>query len=136
MSGPTHRALRIILLVFSLLTAAGGLVLIFANKALMIRLFLGPPESEFSTLLLFTVREVGGILLMSSFLLYLASRDPIRNVAVVDALIVGLCVLAFTPLLSFYTLDLGRLYPAYFVWGRSVVRLGVAALLYFLRPER
>ena len=135
MPNSPHRALRILLIVFSLLTAAGGLVLIFAGKGLMIHLFLGPPEAEFSTLLLFLVREVGGILLMFSFLCYSASRDPARNVAVVNALIVGLCVLAFTPLLSLYTLNLGPLYPGYMIWGRSVVRLAVAGLLFFLRPR-
>ncbi len=72
---------------------------------------------------------------MLSFLFFFACRDPVRNVVIVDALIVGTCVLALTPLLSLYTLDVRRLYPAYLIWGRSVVRLAVAALLYYLRPR-
>jgi hypothetical protein len=39
---------------------------------------------------------------MLGVLLWLASRNPVRNVAVVDALIVGLCILAVTPLLSLW----------------------------------
>ena len=135
MSGPPYRALRIVLGIFSLLGAAGGLVLIFSGSALMLRLFLRPPESEVSTLLLFMMREMGGFVLMLSVMLFFASRDPARNVAIVNAVIVGLFILAVTPLLSLYTLDIRRLYPSYLIWGRSLVRLAVAALLFYLRPQ-
>ncbi len=138
MPGPPHRALRILLVVFSLLTAVGGLVMILSGKPLIVRLFLRPPESEISTLLLTTLKEMGGFLLMLSFLFFFASRDPVRNVAIVDAFIAGLCVLALTPLLSLYTLDFGRLYPGYMtylIWARCVVRLALAGLLYYLRPR-
>ncbi len=135
MSRPPYRALRIVLGVFSLFAAVGGLVMIFSSKPLIIRLFLRPPESEFSTLLLFMLKEMGGFLLMFSLMLFFASRDPARNVAIVNALIVGLCILAVTPLLSLYTLDIRRLYVGYIIWGRSVVRLALAALLYWLRPQ-
>jgi hypothetical protein len=130
-----YRALRILLGLFSLLAAAVGLLMIFGDKPLLVRLFLRPPEPELSTLLLVMMKEMGGIVLMLSFLFFSASRDPVRNVAIVDALIVGLCVLVVTPLLSLYTLDVRRLYPAYLIWGRSLVRLLVAALLYYLRPR-
>ena len=130
-----YRALRILLGLFSLFAAAMGLLMIFGDKPLMVRLFLRPPEPELSTLLLVMMKEVGGILLMLSFLFLSASRDPVHNVAIVDALIVGLCVLVVTPLLSLYRLDVRRLYPAYLIWGRSLVRLLVAALLYYLRPR-
>jgi hypothetical protein len=130
-----HSALRIILSLFSLFAAAAGLLLIFAGRPLMIRLFLSPPESEFSTLLLFTLKQLGGVILIFSFLFFYAARDPVRNVAVVDALIVGLCVLAFTQLLSLYTTAIQRLYPAHLLWVRPAVRLLVAALLLYLRPR-
>ena len=130
-----HRVLRTLLVFFSLLAAAGGLVLIFGGKPLMVHLFLRPPESEVSTLLLLMAKEMGGILLMLGLLFLFASRDPIRNVAIIDAVIAGLCVLALTPILSLYTLDLRSLYPSYLIWGRSLVRLALAALLYYLRPR-
>ena len=88
-----------------------------------------------STLLLAMVKEVGGLTLTFSLLLWFASRDPVRNVAILDALIVGLCVLAVTPLLSLWTTEIRTLYPAYLIWGRSVVRLVVAAVLFWLRPR-
>ncbi len=99
------------------------------------RLFLRPPESEVSTLLLIMAKEMGGLILMLSVMLFFAYRDPARNVAIVNALIVGLFILAFTPLWSLYTLDMRQLYPSYLIWGRSLVRLALAALLFYLRPQ-
>ena len=87
------------------------------------------------TLFLSLLKEMGGIVLMVSILLWLASRNPVRNVAVVDALIAGLCILALTPLLSLWMTGIRNIYPAYLLWGRSVVRLVIAAWLYWLRPR-
>jgi hypothetical protein len=79
--------------------------------------------------------ELGGLALMFGVLLFFASRDPVRNMAIVNGLIVGLCILAITLLLSLYTLDIRRLYPGYLIWGRSLIRLALAAVLYVLRPR-
>jgi len=135
MPQPPYRALGIILRVLSLLAALGGLLLIFAEKPLIVRIFLRPPEAEVSTLLLALLKETGGMVLMLGLLLWLASRNPVRNVAAVDALIAGLCILALTPLLSLWLTDIRSIYPGYLLWGRSAVRLAVAALLYWLRPR-
>jgi hypothetical protein len=135
MSGPAYRVLRIVLRVFSLLAAIGGLFMILADKPLVVRVFLQPPEGEVSTLLLSLLKEMGGVTLMASLLLWLAARNPVRNVAIVDALIVGLCILSVTPLLSLWGTDIRSIYPAYLLWGRSVVRLAIAALLYWLKPR-
>ncbi len=72
---------------------------------------------------------------MLSVLFFFASRDPARNVAIINAVAVGLCILAVTPLLSLYTLDLRQLYPSYLIWGRSLVRLVLAVVLLYLRPR-
>ena len=135
MSRPPYRALQRVLRLFSLLLAVGGLFMIFASKPLIIWVFLRPPESEVSTLLLFVLKEMGGFVLMLTLMLFFASRDPVRNAAVVDAVIIGLCVLALTPLLSLYTLDIRKVYPGYLVWGRSLVRLAIAVVLYLLKPR-
>jgi len=118
----------------SLLAALGGLVMIVAGKPLIVRIFLRPPEGEVTTLLLSLLKEMGGMVLMLGVLLWLASGDPVRNLAIVDALIAGLCILTLTPLLSLWTTDIRSLYPGYLLWGRSAVRLAIAALLYWLRP--
>jgi len=135
MPEPPYRALSILLRVFSLLAALGGLLLIFAGKPLIVRILLRPPEGEVSTLFLTMLKEMGGMVFMLGVLLWLASRNPVRNVAVVDALIAGLCILALTPLLSLWMTDIRNIYPAYILWGRSVVRLVIAAWLYWLRPR-
>jgi hypothetical protein len=117
------------------LAGAGGLLIILAEKPLIVRIFLRPPEGEVSTLLQSLLKELGGMILMLAVLLWLASRNPVRNVAIVDGLIFGLCILAVTPLLSLWMTDIRDMYPAYLLWGRSVMRLAIAALLYWLRPR-
>ncbi len=133
---PPYRALQITLGALALLGALGGLLMILGSRPLILFLFMYPPEAEVSTLLLFTLKELGGFALMLSLLLGFAFRDPARNVAIIDAVIAGLCILAVTPLLSLLTLDLTQFYPAALIWGRSLVRLALAALLYYLRPEQ
>jgi len=135
MPEPPYRALRIFLRVFSLSAGVGGLLMIFAEKPLIVRILLRPPEGQVSTLLLFLLKELGGMALMLGVLLWLASRNPVRNVAIVDGLIAGLCILAVTPVLSLWMTDIRSVYPAYLLWGRSAVRLAIAALLYWLRPR-
>src|SRR6478672_4541741 len=135
MSTPPYRALRIVLRVFSFSVGSGSLLMIFAGKPLVVRVFLRPPDAEVSTLLLFVLKETGGFALMLSLLLWFAARDPVHNVAILDAVIVGLCILAVTPIVSLWMTDIRSIYPAYMVWGRSLVRLAIAALLYSLRPR-
>jgi len=135
MSNPPYRALRIVLRVMSLLAAIAGIVLIAAGRPLMLRLFLGPPPAELSVLLHFVMKEMGGLVLTISLLLFLAARDPERNIAVVDAVIAGLCILAVTPLISLRTLEIAALYPGHLIWGRSVLRLIMAGVLFYLRPR-
>ena len=135
MPRPPYRTLRIVLRVFSFLVAFGSLLMIFAGKPLILRIFLRSPEGEVSTLLLFLLKETGGFALMLSLLLWFAARDPVRNVAILDAVIAGLCILSITPLVSLWMTDIRTIYPAYLLWGRSVVRLAIAAFLYWLRPR-
>ena len=82
----SYRALRIVLRVFSVLVLVGSLLMIFSGKPLMMRALMRPPESEVSTLLLFVLKEMGGLFFMFSVLLFLASRDLVRNVAIIDVL--------------------------------------------------
>jgi len=135
MSQPPYRALRILLGFFSLLLVIGGVFMMYSSPSLIMRVFMHPPESEVSTLLLATLKEMGGLAVMLSVMLFFAARDPERNVAIIDGLIVGLCVLSVTPLISLYTLDLAKLYPAKLIWGRSLVRFVFAGLFYYLRPR-
>ena len=106
MSKSPYRALRAALLIFFMISIMGGLLMILVGKPFMTRLMLNPPAEELSTLCVFLMREVGGILLWMGFILYVVYRDPVRHARVIDASILGLCVLAVTSPLSFYTTDL------------------------------
>jgi hypothetical protein len=136
MPGPPYRALRVVLGFLSLFMAIGGVVLIFSSKALVLRLFRHPPEAEISTLFLFTLKEMGGSAVMLAVMVFLAARDPGRNVAIIDALAVGLCILAITPLVSHRMLDIQRIYPGHLIWGRSVIRLALAGIALLLEAAR
>ena len=135
MSQTPYRGLSMGFRIVSVLLGVGGVFMIFSSKPLILRLMMHPPASEVSTLLLALLKEMGGIMIMLSVMLFLAARDPARNLPILDALIVGLCVLAITPLLSLKMLDIGKLYPAYFIWGRALVRLVLAMVLLYLRPR-
>src|SRR5260370_30747596 len=135
MSRPPYRGLSLGLRVVSAVMAVGGLLMILSGKPLILRAFMHPPEAEVSSLLLALLKEVGGMMLMLGVMLFLTARDPARNVAILDALVVGLCILSITPLLSLKMLDFGRLYPPYLIWGRALVRLALAALLFYARPR-
>ena len=113
MSEPPYRSLRIGLRIVSILIAVGGVLMIFADKPLIVRVLLRPPEGEVSTLLLSLLKEMGGVMLMLSLLLWFTARDPVRNVAILDALIAGLCILSVTPLLSLWMTDIRGIYPAW-----------------------
>ena len=135
MANETYQVLRIVLRILAILLVVGGLLMIFADKALMMRMFMHPPELEVSTLLLFTLKEIGGVALMLAALLWFAASDPVRNVAIIDGFILGFCVLTVTPLISLATLHISEIYPGRLLWGRSVIRLALAGLLYMLRPR-
>jgi hypothetical protein len=61
--------------------------------------------------------EMGGMVLMLDVFLWLTSHSPVRNAAIVDALIAGLCILSVTPLLSLWMIDVRSVYAAYLFWG-------------------
>ena len=106
MSQPTYRALRVVLGFLSLFMAIGSVLLIFSSKPLIMRVFMHPPEFEISTLLLAALKEMGGLTLMLSVMLFLASRDPERNVAIIDA--VSCAVSAYWRSRRCFALHVGR----------------------------
>ncbi len=93
MSKPPYRALRIVLGFLSVLMVAGGVLLIFSSKLLIARLFLHPPEAEISTLLLFTLKEMGGFALMLSVMhcaCWRSRRSSLSTCSISRASILGI----------------------------------------------
>ena len=61
MAKPPYRALSFGLRLVSALIAVGSLFMILSDRALILRVFLHPPASEVSTLLLALLKEMGGV---------------------------------------------------------------------------
>jgi hypothetical protein len=134
MSRPAYRGLSIALRILSILLAVGGLLMIFSSRLPRLRVLMYPPESEVSTLLLFLVKELGGLMLMLCVMLWLAARDHARNVAILDGLAVGLRVLAVTPLLAIKMLGLSKLHPIHEL-GPIPGEVALAIILFYMRPQ-
>ena len=133
MSKPPYRGLSFGLRWLSALIAIVAVFMIVSDKPHIMWMLMHPPASEVSNFLMVMLKELGGIMLMVSALLFFAARDPARNVAILDGLIVGLCILSVTALLTAKMLI--GMYPAYLVWGKAVIRLALAGLLLYVRPR-
>jgi hypothetical protein len=57
--------------------------MIFAEKLLIVRIFLRPPRQRRPPRPPVPSQEMGGMVLMLGVLLWLASSNPVRNVAIV-----------------------------------------------------
>jgi len=131
----THKTLRTVLLVISILMEVAGVLCIFGMKKLL-ALF-SVPDYEISTLFLLFMKDFGGIIMTFGVLLFFASRDPVKNIAIINSFIIGLCILTVTPILGLFTVNVHALpafsHPGWF-WTRSATRLALAYFLYRLRP--
>src|SRR5262249_43965939 len=111
--------------------------MIFGNKPLIVWAFQHPAEGEVSNLFLAMLKQMGGLFLMLGLMLYFVAREPVRYPRILDSFLVGLVILAFTPLLSVKTLDLsGTIYTAPGLWAKALIRLAFVVVLYYLRPRR
>jgi len=131
----THKALRVLLLIFAILLAFGGLLLIASSTyfASMAPNVLQSPPSSFYLL---AIKFIGIIALAMSYLAYVASRDPVRYVAFIDVFAFLLIAAALLDLYASFVLHLGPLFTGWFVIVRSIVRIGIAFLFIVLRPRQ
>ena len=97
--------------------------MILGGKTLVIWAFMRPPEGEVSNLFLMMMKRMGAIFEHDA-LLHLPRS---KNIAIFDAFLVGLTVLALTPLLSAYTLTLWPPYTVSGLWLKALLRLGFVA---------
>ena len=131
----SHRALRLLLFIFAILFALGGLLLIAGSSYLasMAPSWLQAPPSM---LYLVALKFIGIIALAMSYLSYVTSRDPVRYVAFIDALAFLLIAAALLDLYASFVLHLAPLFTGWFVIVRSIVRVGIALVLIALRPRQ
>ena len=132
-SANSHRALRILLLILSVVAGLGGLLVLFgtgfiASKAPTIW-FAAP---GFADLFL---KFAGIVAITMAYLAYTASRDPVRYVAFIDAFAFLLIAAAVLDVYGLVVIHTSPFYPAGYVVGRSIVRLALAFVLVALRPR-
>lgn len=129
-----HRALRILLLIIAIFTGLGGLLLIASSSyfAAMAPAVLQAPPSTFY---LVAIKFIGIFALALSYLAYVTSRDPVRYVAFIDALVFLLIAAVGLDLYASFVLHLAPVFTAWFVIVRSIIRLGIAVALIALRPR-
>ena len=129
----SHRALRVLLLVFAILVALGSLVLI-AGSSYLAAMAPAVLEAPPSMLYLVALKFIGVFGLAMSYLLYAASRDPVRYAAVIDAFIFLALAAAALDLYASFVLHVAP-FTGWFVVVRSIIRVGIAVALIVLRPR-
>jgi len=133
-SGAPHRTLRIILYAISALEALAGVALLFASPWLL-SFARSMPALGASDLLLFLLKGIGIVALVLAYLFCVAARDPVRYVAIVDALIF-LCIgAAVLEVYGVAAMHIDRYYPNVYVLSRAALQLILAVVLYVLRPK-
>ncbi len=130
----SHQALRALLFALSAVTGIGALVLTFTpNLPLSFAPGSVPPPStafEFAIL-----RALGIAVLVLSYLLCVAARDPVRYTAIVDAFIFLLVAFAILNLYWVVGQQLAAYYPSIILIVRVIVQVILAIALFVLKPK-
>jgi hypothetical protein len=129
-----YRALRMLLFAISAIEGLAGIVLLFATGWV---LALAPPNLGLlsSSVVLALVKAIGIIALALGYLLCAAARDPVRYIAVIDALVFILVAAAALNVYAVAVLHVGWFYPAPYLIVRAIVQLALALALVALRPK-
>lgn len=131
----SHRALRTLLLILAILFMAGGLAVVFWTSGI-VSMIPVEPQLAVSLLSLLILKALGVFVIAFGYLALRASRDPVRNVAVIDAIIFVALGLAALDLWAVTTQNFGAVVPAHLIWLREAVRVTLAVVLFVLRPRR
>jgi len=129
-----HRVLSGLLLVLAILTLVGGVAILFDSRlavlALPSLLTLSPlTETSARTIIAILIQAFGAVAIGFAYLAYAASRDPVRCVAIVDAFIIVLLLVAGIDISAGTKLHVAA------IWESGVLRIVLAAVLLFLRPK-
>ncbi len=126
-----HRALRILMLFFAVVEVLAAVLVLFGSGWLMSLLPLGLHVEGPLTLVL--LRVLAAIALALGYLAYVASRDPVRYIAVVDTFAFLLIATAVIDIFSL--MGPAPLFGAKIVVAREAVRVLLAIALIWLRPR-
>jgi len=129
-----YEPIRVVLAVLCALLAAGGLFVIVATSLLLA--WTAPHASDAADAwLTLLFKALGVMALFIAYSLYLAARDPVRYVGVIDGLVGLLVALSVVDIYAATALGMGAYYPLWAFYARAAVRVAVAVLLLALRPR-
>jgi hypothetical protein len=129
-----HRVLRLLLMFVSIIEAGAGIVLSLATNWVLA--LMSVPVVILNTgFVLALLKGIGIVALAFAYLLRAASRDPVRNIAVVDSLVFMLLAAALLNAYAIVSLHLGAFYPEPYLIARAVVQVILAVTFILLRPK-
>jgi hypothetical protein len=128
------QTLRTILFAISALAGITGLLLIFLPGMLLSFAPGGtpPPNTPFEHL---AMNAIGIFVLLVAYLLCVAARDPVRHVAIINAVIFFFVAFAILNVYAAVSLGLSAYYPSGYLIARGIIQLILAAVLFWLRPK-
>ena len=130
-----YRALRILLFAISAIEAIAGLVLVFASSWVLAMTPANIGLLNNGVLLAF-MKAIGIVAIALGYLLCAAARDPVRYVAVIDALVFILLAAAALNVYAVAALHIGSFFPGPYLIIRAVIQLILAVAIIALRPRR
>lgn len=126
--------LRMLLSLFALLITAGSLLVIFSTGWFLH--WIAPDAAGQTGAMLVVFSKFIGVLgLFIAYLLYVTARDPVRHVAIIDALAGLLFLAAIMDLYALIALNFGAYYPAWAIWARAALRVAIGITLIAMRPR-
>jgi hypothetical protein len=129
----SHRALRVLLRVLAVIAALVGVSILFAPH--WVFMVSGAPEIAAQPLLLLFAQAFGAVALPLAYLLFRASRDPVRYVAIIDAAVIGLGIVVVLEVYAILAGGLTQYYSPALLWASVVIRALLAVALFALRPR-
>jgi len=127
-------ALRGVLLALAVLTALVGVLSLLSSGWIFV-MWPAPADPVVGLQFGIFIKAIGALAIGMAWIVYAASRDPIRYGAVTDALIVMLAILAAVDVYAALEPRLVALFPPGIFWLGAAVRAGIAVILFLLRPK-
>jgi hypothetical protein len=129
----SHRALRALLTVLAVLVTLAGVTILFGPD--WVFMVSRAPQIAAQPLLLLFAQAFGAVALPAAYLLYLASRDPVRHVAIIDAMVIGLTIVVVLEVHAILGGTLAQYFAPWLLWTSVVIRALLAVTLFALRPR-
>ncbi|HME81510.1 MAG TPA: hypothetical protein VKF82_05490 [Candidatus Eremiobacteraceae bacterium] len=129
----SYAALRMFLAVLAVWVALAGLLLIFATNWLAgaYAIPTGPGAESVG----FLIKAIGTVVLGLSYMTWCASRDPVRYVGIIDALIVTLVLVVALETYEIIVGNADRMFPHHLILWSAIARAALAIVLFVMRPR-